>query len=243
MIAQSSNIIPSWTLTTTIVDFPMMSFQPPSPTSAPSLPPGHLDSSSLALDFGCWSRDEIAALLDGMGFDDKEEPLPSTLTGRQGPPRMQEFSPWVFNAPHLPTTSPTGVTPVRGISPTLDPSQVPIGSKLAKKQSIPGHAEPSIFDILNTFRCHWFISVDHLRTAVLSAQKAKDGKIFWVEFAPQYHAHLVKCAVALVPHPIYKVKRVMFVYILELLNGEGPQSFFDLTKGARIATQAQKEKR
>jgi hypothetical protein len=77
---EQSVVIPSWTLTTTIVDFPMMSFQPPSPTSASSLPPGHPDSSSLALDFGHWSRDEIAALLDGMGFDDKEEPLPSTLT-------------------------------------------------------------------------------------------------------------------------------------------------------------------
>jgi hypothetical protein len=47
----------------------------------------------------------------------------------------------------------------------------------------------------------------------------------------------------LVPHPLIKVKRVMFVYLLELLNGEGPQAFFDLTKGARIATQAQKEKK
>jgi hypothetical protein len=221
-----------------------MSFQPPSPTSTSPPLPGHLDSSSLVLDFGHQSRDEIAALLDGMGFDDKEEPLPSTLTGQQGlSPCAQEFSPArVFNAPPLPITSPTGVTPVRGNSPTLDPSQVPIGSKLAKNRTLLGHAKPSVFNILNTFQRRWFILVDHLRTAVLSAQKAKDGKIFWVEFAPQYHAHLVKCAVALVPHPIHKVKRVMFAYILELLNGEGPQTFFDLTKGTRIATQAQKEK-
>jgi hypothetical protein len=40
-----------------------------------------------------------------------------------------------------------------------------------------------------------------------------------------------------------KVKKVMFVYILELLNQEGPQAFFDLAKGTRIATQAQKEKK
>jgi hypothetical protein len=50
-------------------------------------------------------------------------------------------------------------------------------------------------------------------------------------------------AVVLVPYPIQKVKKVMFCYILELLNGEGPWAFFDLTKGTRIATQAQKEKR
>jgi hypothetical protein len=75
------------------------------------------------------------------------------------------------------------------------------------------------------------------------AQKAEDGKIFWVKFTPQFHAHLVKCAVALVPHPLNKVKMVMFGYILELLNGEGPQVFFNLTKGQRLATLALKEKR
>jgi hypothetical protein len=84
--------------------------------------------------------------------------------------------------------------------------------------------------------------MDHLRTAVLSAQKAEDGKFFWVEFTPQFHAHLVKCTVVLVPHPVGKVKKVMFVYLLELLNGEGPMTFFDLAKGQRLATQAQKEK-
>jgi hypothetical protein len=63
------------------------------------------------------------------------------------------------------------------------------------------------------------------------------------EFAPQFCAHLVKCTVTLVPHPIDKVKKVMFRYILELLNGEGPQTFFDLSKGQQRGTQAQKEKR
>jgi hypothetical protein len=177
------------------------------------------------LDFGHQSRVDVQALLAGMGFDDKEEPLPSSLTSQQGlSPHTQEFSPArVFNGPPLPTTTtPTGVTPVRGPTPTLDPSQVPIRSKPAKKRSLLGHAELSVFNILNTFQCRWFILVDHLRTAVLSAQKAKNGKIFWVEFTPQFHAHLVKCAVALVPHPIHKVKQVMFAYLLELLNGEGP---------------------
>jgi hypothetical protein len=46
-------------------------------------------------------------------------------------------------------------------------------------------------------------------------------KSFWVDFAPQFHAHLVKCTVVLVPGPIQKVKKVLFVYILELLNEEG----------------------
>jgi hypothetical protein len=60
---------------------------------------------------------------------------------------------------------------------------------------------------------------------VILAQKAKDEKFFWVEFNPQYHAHLVKCTVALVPCPINKVRKMMFGYILEILNG-GPQSLF-----------------
>jgi hypothetical protein len=103
--------------------------------------------------------------------------------------------------------------------------------------------ELSIFNIYNIFRRRWFLSKDHLVANVTSAQKAEDGKIFWVEFTPQYHAHLVKCAVALVPRPLHKVKKVMFGYLLELLNGEGPQAFFDLTKGQQQATLALKEKR
>jgi hypothetical protein len=103
--------------------------------------------------------------------------------------------------------------------------------------------ELSVFDIHNIFHRRWFLSWDHLVANVTSAQKAEDGKIFWVKFAPQFHAHLVKCAVALVPRPLNKVKKVMFGYVLELLNGEGPQAFFDLTKGQHVATLALKEKR
>jgi hypothetical protein len=110
-------------------------------------------------------------------------------------------------------------------------------------RTIPGNSELSIFDILNIFCCHWFLSVDHLRANTLLAQKAKSRKISWVKFTPHFHSHLVKCTVVLVPHPLSKVKKVMFVFILELLNEEGHQAFFDLTKGTRIATQAQKEKK
>jgi hypothetical protein len=136
----------------------------------------------------------------------------------------------------MPTPTPTRVTLVRGVPPTLNPSQVPIRSRLVKKRSLLGHAKLSVFDILNTFQCCWFISVDHLRTTVLLAQKAKDGKFFWVEFTPQFHAHLVKCTVVLVPHPVGKVKKVIFMFLLELLNGEGPITFFNLAKGQRLAT-------
>ena len=46
-----------------------------------------------------------------------------------------------------------------------------------------------------------------------------------------------------VPHPIIKVKKVMFGYILELLNEKGNLAFFDLQLGGRKANNAQKEKR
>jgi hypothetical protein len=47
------------------------------------------------------------------------------------------------------------------------------------------------------------------------------------------------------PHrvcPVPTVKRVMFVFILELLNREGHLAFFELQKGGRKANNAQKEK-
>jgi hypothetical protein len=80
-MADSISSITSCFLTTTIVVFPTMSFQPPSPTSSSPPLPGHLDSTSSVLDFDHQSREEIQALLEGMGFDNKEEPLPLTLIG------------------------------------------------------------------------------------------------------------------------------------------------------------------
>jgi hypothetical protein len=134
-------------------------------------------------------------------------------------------------------------TLARGVETDPLPCYFPPGAKLAKKHALTEHAELSIFDILNIFRHHWFLSVSHLQVQALSAQKANNGKIFWVKFTPQFHTHLVKCAVALVLWLISKVKKVMFVYILELLNKEGNMAFFDLSKGDRQVTAAQKEKK
>jgi hypothetical protein len=214
-----------------------------SPSSSAPPPPGAYEA-FMEADIDWVLRERVRAQMADLDLG--IELLPSSLTRWQEPPsHSQEFSPsQVFNETSSPTPTPTpaGVNPAREAPPTLDPSQVPIRSRPAKKQSLPGHAKLSVFDILNTFRCCWFVSVDHLRTAVLLAQKAKDRKIFWVKFTPQFHAHLVKCAVALVPHPLQKVKQVIFMYLLELLNREGPLSFFNLMKGQRLATQAQKEK-
>ena len=127
------------------------------------------------------------------------------------------------------------------VLPVADP---PPPSRAQPREPVVDDSDDlSVFDILNIFRRCWFLSWQHLVDSALSAQKDEDNSFSWVEFTPQFHSHLVKCAVALVPRLITKVKRVMFVYILELLNGEGHMTFFELQKGSRKANNAQKEKR
>ena len=134
------------------------------------------------------------------------------------------------------------------------PAQKPKGRVKPLTASSSELVELSVFDILNIFRRCWFLSRSHLLANAISAQKAEDGKISWVEFSSPYHAHLVKCAIVLMPHPVpgvkvtthpvpvAKVKWVMFVFVLELLNQEGHLAFFELQKGGRKANNAQKEK-
>ena len=93
-------------------------------------------------------------------------------------------------------------------------------------RALTGDTKLSVFDILNIFCCQWFLSRSHLMANAISSQKTEDGNISWVEFSPHFHSHLVKCAVALVPHPVCKVKKVMFAFILELLNKEDHLAFF-----------------
>jgi hypothetical protein len=147
--------------------------------------------------------------------------------------------------------------PVVEVAPTVDPPSVdedPADVQMADppkqtgghrpKNKLSEPVELSIFDILNTFHRRWFLLRANLLTNVISAQKAEDGNLSWVEFTPQFHSHLVKCAVVLVPRLglVSKVKWVMFVFILELLNGEDRMAFFKLQKGGRKANNTQKEK-
>ena len=133
---------------------------------------------------------------------------------------------------------PMAITP----PPPPSPPPAPTGG-VGTRKSTPEDVDLSVFDILNIFRRRWFLSRANLLANVISAQKVEDGKLSWVEFTPQFHSHLVKCAVALVPHPVRKVKKVLFGFILELLHGEGDTAFFELQKGGRKANNAQKEKR
>ena len=126
------------------------------------------------------------------------------------------------------------------VLPVADPP--PPSWAQPREPAVDDSDDLSVFDILNIFWRCWFLSWQHLVDSALSAQKDKDNSFSWVEFTSQFHSHLVKCAVALVPRLIKKVKRVIFVYILELLNGEGHTTFFELQKGSCKANNAQKEK-
>jgi hypothetical protein len=134
--------------------------------------------------------------------------------------------------------------PMLPISPPPLPPPLPTQptGRVGTHKKPPVDVDLSVFNILNIFCRCWFLSRANLTANTISAQKAEDGNISWVEFTPHFHSHLVNCAVALVPHPVRKVKWVMFVYILELLNGEGNTAFFELQKGGHKANNAQKEK-
>jgi len=100
---------------------------------------------------------------------------------------------------HIPP-SPSKSTP-KAIPPKIRRA----GSKPIKVTS--GDNELSVFDVLNIFSRHWFLSRADLLTNSISAQKAEAGSFSWVEFSPQLYYHLVKCAVALVPHPVLNMTR------------------------------------
>ena len=146
-----------------------------------------------------------------------------------------------------PSPAPKQVVPSSSapLPPSSGPDCPAAKGGATSRRSLPEVVDLLAFDVLNIFRRRWFLSRTNLLTNIISAQKAEDGNISWVEFTPPFHSHLVKCAVALVPHracPVPMVKRVMFVFILELLNQEGHLAFFELQKGGRKANNAQKEK-
>jgi hypothetical protein len=103
-----------------------------------------------------------------------------------------------------------------GLSPLL-----PIAAHLSAEMRLSHNL--SVFDIVNYFHSRWFLSRDWLLTFVATAQRTTGGAIDWVEFTPKGHTHLVQCAFKLVPPtpliPAAKVKRCMFVFILDILNG------------------------
>jgi hypothetical protein len=168
---------------------------------------------------------------------------------------MQTCSRYTRSIPLLPFPSPLLPSPVDTemvevfAPPPSNPAKVPKASFDTRGRNVgpvlmaKDDPSPGLFDILNTFQRRWFLSQSHLLANALSAHKAEDVLISWVEFAPPFHSHLVKCALVLVPRPVPRVKRVMFAFILELLNQEGHLTFFKLQKGGHKANNTQKEKR
>jgi hypothetical protein len=77
--------------------------------------------------------------------------------------------------------------------------------------------------VLNIFRSCWFLNQDHLAANILSSQKDNCSCFCWVDFQPEFHAHLVQCMLVLLPPlcPVAKGKKVMFVFLLEILASTG----------------------
>jgi len=79
------------------------------------------------------------------------------------------------------------------------------------------------------------------------AQKDEAGNFSWVEFDPEFHSHLIKCAFSLLDGPITTpaqkmYKKSIFVFILELLNRESKDTFFALKHGDTKENRANHER-
>ena len=106
--------------------------------------------------------------------------------------------------------------------------------------------EPSCFEILNILRSRLLLARTKLVEKIEIAQLDERGDVLWVEFAPQYHSHLVRCTMSLfpslAPSAVSMAKRAMFVYILEVLNREEDDTFILLQRGKSQDNRAQREK-
>ena len=148
------------------------------------------------------------------------------LPDKAGPSITQILPEHIFSGTPIsqhPVESPADIAgdsdPSFNPRPEFPPKSKCAGGKgrLKAPKALSGNAELGVFNIYNIFQCRWFLSQDHLVAQVTLAQKAKDGKFLWVEFTPQFHSHLVKCTVMLVPRPLNKVKKVMFCYVFLFL--------------------------
>jgi hypothetical protein len=85
-----------------------------------------------------------------------------------------------ISQPTSPHPEPTGILLGKGQAGTTPRAK----GKPLPKRALSAGDELSVFDIHNIFRRRWFLSRDHLVANVISAQKAEDGKVFWVKFTP-----------------------------------------------------------
>ena len=96
---------------------------------------------------------------------------------------------------------------------------------------------PSVFDILNLFQACWFLNCRHLLSLVLSAVKGRDNnKVTWINLLPQAQSHLLCQAKNLAPlsYPSALLKRVMFVFLLEVVNNSHPSLVNKFVKSSAL---------
>ena len=127
--------------------------------------------------------------------------------------------------------------------PSLPRAPATVADPSLRVEGVSAVNGPSVFEVLNIFRRQWFLNRDHLISKVTSAQKDACGNVVWVDFDPLFHTSLVRRALTLLPPlcPVAKGKRVMFVFLLEILTGRegaglsGPgPSFFTPEKSRRV---------
>ena len=83
---------------------------------------------------------------------------------------------------------------------------------------------PVVFNVLNLFRACWFLNCKHLMSLILAAVKGGDNNdIMWIDLILSAHTHLLCQAKALAPpyYPLSLLKRVMFPFLLEVVNSQG----------------------
>jgi hypothetical protein len=128
--------------------------------------------------------------------------------------------------------------------PPAAPSAAPVSGTEVKHphSALAGSPPPptsdvtlSMVDVMKIFCHHWFINRDHLIVNVLSAQTREDSAFTWVDFSPEFHSHLLRSTLHLMPmgptQPgICLIKTCVFMFLLEVLSGGPCKGFFDLPK-------------
>ena len=165
-------------------------------------------------------------------------------------PAHWEAVKWIFCYVKVQWPSPLDLLPppspckaMTAVPPSALPSKLPKATTLGSGLDLASPPSPSshpafadsedysVFDLQAVLRACWFLSRDHLAAQVVSAQRGPSGDFDWVEFAPPYHTHLIKCATALLPPQLCSMKRlkgVLFAFVLEVLNS--PVSSLDKFK-------------
>jgi hypothetical protein len=132
---------------------------------------------------------------------------------------------WTRPIPLLtPSSLPTAPPHKKGKLAAPPPCSTPSGWTTSHEED-----RPSVFEVLNIFRQHWFLHREHLIANVLSTQTDDAGRFTWVDFQAPFHTHLVQCMQCLLPPlcPVVKGKKVMFVFLLEVLDRGCREAFFD----------------